>query len=299
MDEIEGERGLAGEQKDGVRQEGPDRSLGQQGERQDEGTGRRHDDPVVGADLHERQQQGRGDQGAHEGHSRRRRPALTEIVEANAVEEFGNDAQDPEAVLGARQHPAEPGAVEGVQSDEKQHGECNQDPRPGPQPEREGGIGGEGQIGEPLRRQRPGRSVPERHALAREPRLYEQKGAREVDGIKPARLQPDAEHRRDQHQPKHGQEDEQVSRIYPGEARRQESTVVRGPVSLQVDVGQDEARQDEEDIHAQARAVQQARALRRERPVELEVKQHDAEGEKEPHARELIEHVGEWNPRGP
>ena len=51
MDEIEGERRFAGEQKDGVRQEGPDRSLGQQGERQDEGTGRRHDDPVVGADL--------------------------------------------------------------------------------------------------------------------------------------------------------------------------------------------------------------------------------------------------------
>ncbi len=90
-----------------------------------------------------------------------------------------------------------------------------------------------------------------------------------------------------------------MSRIDPGQARRQESTVVRGPVSLQVDVGQDEARKDEEDIHAQARAVQQARALRRERPVELEVEQHDAEGEKEPHARERIEHVGEWNPRGP
>ena len=90
-----------------------------------------------------------------------------------------------------------------------------------------------------------------------------------------------------------------MSRIDSGEPSCQKPLVVGRAVPLQIDVREDEARQDEEDIHAQARAVQQARALRREGPVELEVEQHDAEGEKEPHARERIEHVGEWNPPGP
>jgi len=296
--EVQGERGLAGEQGDGVGQEGLHGGLGQQGEREDERTGRRNDDPVVGADLHERQQRDRGRQSAQEGQSRRRIPALTEIVEAYAVEEFGDDAQDPQAVLGPRQHKAEPGAVDGVQGDEQQRGERDQNPGPGPEPEREGGIGGEGQIGEPLRRQRPGRSVPERHALAREPRLDQQERACEVDGVEAARLESHAKHGGDEHQPEHGQEDDQVGRIDSGETRRQETSVTGRPLTLEIDVGQDEARQNEKDVHPQPGAIEQARAFRRQRPVELEVEQDDAEREKEPHAGERIEHVGKRNLRG-
>ena len=89
-----------------------------------------------------------------------------------------------------------------------------------------------------------------------------------------------------------------MGRVDPREPRAEEPPVVRRPIPLEIDVREDEARQDEEDVHPKTRAIQQARAVRRERPVKLEVEQHDAERQKEPHAGERIERVRKGNPRG-
>ena len=58
-----------------------------------------------------------------------------------------------------------------------------------------------------------------------------------------------------------------MRRIDPREPGRQEFGVVQRAPVTQIDVGHDEARQDEKDVHAQPRPIEQAGGFGRQRPV--------------------------------
>ena len=70
VDEVERDRGFAGEQGDGVGKEGPNVRLRQQRELQDEGPSGRHDDAIVGPDLHQGEQRDRGGESTYDRHAR-------------------------------------------------------------------------------------------------------------------------------------------------------------------------------------------------------------------------------------
>lgn len=141
---------------------------------------------------------------------------------------------------------------------------------------------GEGQIGEPLGRDRPGRMVPARLA-GEAPGVDHQQIGQQGLPAEDAGIDRHACRRRRQSQGHDAEQGEQVQRIDPRDARPQEASVAEPLLAegLQIDVAEDEARQDEEQFDAEITLGRQGghAADRQVRPHQID---HDPQGREEP-----------------
>lgn len=179
---------------------------------------------------------------------------------------------------------AEPPAIEGVERHEQPDGQGDHRPWISSVAQADEGEGREGQIGRPFRREGPRRPVPFVDDHHRKPGVRQGRGRRQPEQRIVVGVEALAQDERRGHDDRHHGQHEDVGRIDPRQPGDQEPavTVTAAADLVSVNVGQDEARQDEEEIDGQPGALDQAdaRAALGDH-VELVVKQHHAKGEPE------------------
>ena len=105
---------------------------------------------IIGPDLHSEQEERGGSDGADDRDARGRRPARSEIVEANPEQELRNDAQDAHIVFRPGQNRAEPMPVDRIQQDEQARRRGYEHPWPVSKPQGDRSIGWKSEIDEPF-----------------------------------------------------------------------------------------------------------------------------------------------------
>uniref|UniRef100_A0A0N4Z6D2 PE-PGRS family protein n=1 Tax=Parastrongyloides trichosuri TaxID=131310 RepID=A0A0N4Z6D2_PARTI len=224
---------------------------------------------------HDRRRQGQ------QARARQGRPAIDQ-VEGAAVGEAGHDPQRAPFERRLGQAIAGDALKPDIEGGKEQRRRPRRQPRPVPQLPRCGGEDGEGQIGEPFGRDRPGRVVPARLA-SKAPGVDHQQIGQQRLPAEDAGVDRHARRRRRQPQGHDAEQGEQVQRIDPRDARPQEALVAEALLAerLEIDVTEDEARQDEEELDPQVALGGQGghAADRQIGPHQID---HDPQGREEP-----------------
>ncbi|MNV22765.1 hypothetical protein D3C71_1137530 [compost metagenome] len=211
------------------------------GQGQDQQTGGQHRDGVPGQD--------RGRAHHDDGGAQRQQPgagqgrAAIDQVEGAAVGEAGDDAQRAPAEGGLSQGEARQTLERRVQAHQEDRRARRRDPGALPQRPGRQGEQGEGQIGEPLRRDRPGRMVPAR-LMGEAPGVKHQQVGGQGLPTQHAVVDAHPHGHRAQPQGHDAQQGEEVQRIDPRDPRPQEAAIREALLGegVQIDVAEDEAR---------------------------------------------------------
>ncbi len=213
-------------------------------------------------------------------------------IERGAKQESRNDAQRPPLEGGVGQLETGDRFKTDVENRQQESSQRHGQHRPLTQAPRHPGDTRETEIGEPFGRNRP-RGVVERRCRRRAPALHQQQMCRKGRQIAGIGVQCHALDRRggDQHQGKDQGSD--MQRIDSRQAMNDEAAVIERALAetFEIDIAQDEARQDEEQVDPEIAVVDQTEMHRQVQFLDVGI-EHDPQGCEEAQRGQGLDQIG-------